>query len=159
MLLAILWYKPTQDGKNCVLPFGLVTTFDLLAFLLFLLQTHIYRWRGILTSDVEQGHLKARIDDASVRLAARDNGQVERRGPATTPETRRLQVVQGLGYDIDAINRSASNHRSVVDQPGWPTDGGRVDERLVGGRARESVREEAGRVNERFAAARVTGLL
>lgn len=101
----------------------------------------------------------ANIDNASMRLVARDNGQVERRDPAATLETRRLQVVRGLGYDIDAINRSGSNHRSVVGRSGWPTDGGGLDERLDDGGAGGSVREEVGGANERFAGAGVTGLL
>jgi hypothetical protein len=68
-LLAFLWYEPTQDGEQRVLPFALVTTVDLLALFIFLFQRQIGHWHDILTSDIEQGHLRVgSIDDALVTL-------------------------------------------------------------------------------------------
>jgi hypothetical protein len=68
-LLAILWYEPTQDGEQRVLPFALVTTVDLLALFVFLFKKQIGHWHDILILDIEQGHLKVGdIDDALVTL-------------------------------------------------------------------------------------------
>ena len=51
-LLAILWYEPTQDGGRRVLPFALVTTFDLLALFIFLSQRQIGHWHDIDGTEV-----------------------------------------------------------------------------------------------------------
>ncbi|KFZ04467.1 hypothetical protein V502_10127, partial [Pseudogymnoascus sp. VKM F-4520 (FW-2644)] len=57
LMLAILWYKPTQDGQHRSLSFAVVTSFDLFDALLFLFQRQIIRWRGALLPDIEQGHV------------------------------------------------------------------------------------------------------
>jgi hypothetical protein len=148
-LLAILWYEPTRDGEQRVLPFALVTTVDLLALFIFLFQRQIGHWHDILTSDIEQGHLRAgSIDDASVTLVGRGNEQVEHRdfgGRPDTPQSEIHQILmQASGYDIDAINSSGRdvgssgintvrwNPRSVVGQSGGPA-AGRFDQRWDGG--------------------------
>jgi hypothetical protein len=101
-LLAILWYEPTRDGEQRVLPFALVTTFDLLTLFIFLFQRQIGHWHDILTSDIEQGHLRAgSIDGASVTLEHRDFG-----ARPDTPQSEISQIQEELVYDIDAINRS-----------------------------------------------------
>jgi hypothetical protein len=152
-LLAILWYEPTRDGEQGVLPFALVTTVDLLALFIFLLQRQISHWHDILTSDIEQGHLRGRsIDDPLATLVSQGNEQVEHRnfgGRPDTPESEihQIQVMQESGYDIDGINHSGRdvsssagintirwNPRSVVGPFGGPAAGGRVfDQRLDGG--------------------------
>ena len=87
-LLAILWYEPTQDGEQRVLPFALVTTIDLLALFIFLFKKQIGHWHDILILDIEQGHLKAGdIDDASATLVDRSNAQVEHHNFSARPET------------------------------------------------------------------------
>lgn len=145
-LLAILWYEPTRDGAQCVLPFALVTTADLLALLIFLFNRQISHWHDVLTWDTEQGQ---DIDDASVTFVGRGNEHVERRDLGARPETpqselRRLQALQESGYDIDAINRLQRgtgssngidtiglNPRSVVGRSSGPAAGGRgFDPRL-----------------------------
>lgn len=143
-LLSILWYEPTRDGEQRALPFALVTTVDLLALSIFLFQRQIGRWHDILTSDVEQGHLKAGdIDDVSVTLVDQGNEQVEHRDFGARPETLQseihpYQLMQESGYGINVINGSRSNvdssisietvrlnPQSVVGRFGEPAAGGR----------------------------------
>jgi hypothetical protein len=89
-----------------------VTTFDLLDLLVFLFQRHIRRWHDILTSGIEQGNPRAEDRDAgSVELVGGSNEQVYHGNPSASPERsrneiHRLQVMQELGYDINALNRS-----------------------------------------------------
>ncbi|KAH8674855.1 hypothetical protein BGZ60DRAFT_404944 [Tricladium varicosporioides] len=126
-LLAILWFKPTQDGEQRVLPFAVVTAFDLLALFIFLFQRQIGHWHDILTSDIEQGHLRGENrNDASVALIGQDNEQVH---PGDPDEMHRLQIMHELGYDVNAINRSgrAVGDSTVFDsrskQPGIQVSG------------------------------------
>jgi hypothetical protein len=135
-LFAILWYEPTQDREQRVLPFAVVTTFDLLALLIFLFQRQIGRWHDILTSDIEQGHVRAGgLDGESATLVSQGNEQVEHRDVSARPETprseiRRRQVMQELGYDINAINRSGRDVGSSITRPNPRS----VDGRSGGGR-------------------------
>lgn len=91
-----------------------------------------------------------------------DNEQVELHGLAAKQETPRseigrLRVMRGLGYDIDAINRSGRdigssidsntvrvNPRSVVGGSGGPADARGFDERLDDGGVGGSVRRGVG---------------
>ena len=81
-LLAILWYKPTQDGEQRVLPFALVTTVDLLALFVILFKKQISHWHDIL----KQGHLKAGD------IESRGNEQVEHRDFGARPETPESEI-------------------------------------------------------------------
>jgi hypothetical protein len=111
-LLAILWYEPTRDGEQRVLPFVLVTTVDLLALFIFLLQRQIRHWHDILTSDIEQGRLRARsIDDPLATLVSQGNEQVEHPdfgGRPDTPESEihQIRVMRESGYNIRTIHPS-----------------------------------------------------
>ena len=153
-MLAILWYKPTQDGEQRVLPFAVVTAFDLLDLFIFLFQRKIGHWHDVLTSDVEQGHLKVETpDDASVALVGQDNEQVHHGNLSARPEPsqneiHRLRIMQELGYDINAVNRSGRavadsvdfDPRSAGEQSGIQVSGGRgfgqtLDGREAGGRS------------------------
>ncbi len=152
-LLAILWYKPIQDGEQRVVPFALVTAFDLLALFIFLFQRQIGHWHDIFTSDIEQAHLRAEsIDGASVTFVGQGSGQVEHRdfgARLDTPlgEIRRNQVMQDLDHDFNVVNRSRRdigssismdtirlNPRSVVGRSsGLAADGIGLDQGLDGG--------------------------
>jgi hypothetical protein len=135
LLLAILWYKPTQDGEQRVLPFALVTTFDLLALFVFLFKKQIGHWHGILISNIEQGHLKAgSVDDASVTLMGQGNEQVEHHDSGARPDTPRSEMRQ-----IQVMQ----NPRSVVGWSGGPAAGGRGFSQIL----------DSGETRRRFAGA------
>jgi hypothetical protein len=99
---------------------------------------------------MEQGHLRAEIpDDASVALVGRGNEQVHHGDIAIGPEPsrdeiRRLQIMQELGYDINAINRSGNSihfdtcsvgERSGIQAPGGRGFGQRLNGHEAGGRS------------------------
>jgi hypothetical protein len=116
-LLAVLWFKPIQDGEQRVLLFAVATTFDLLALLIFLLQRQIGYWHDILISDIEKGHLReGSFDDASNKHVGQGNEQTELRDFGTRPDILQSEIhefqVQGLNYDINAI--SARDVRSSI---------------------------------------------
>lgn len=133
----------------------MVTAFDLLDLFIFLFQRQIGHWHGILTSDIEQGHLRAEIpDDASVALVGRGNEHVHHGNLGARPEPsqneiRRLRIMQELGYDVNAINRSgravddsicfeshSAGQGSSIQAPGrgfdQRLDGGEAGERFAG---------------------------
>jgi hypothetical protein len=131
-----------------------VTTFDLLDLFIFLFQRQIGHWHDILTSDIEQGHLRVGTpDDASVALAGRDHEQVHHGDLSARPEPsqnemHRLRIMRELGYDMNAINRSGRavgdsvdfDPRSAGEQSGVQVSGGRgfgqtLDGREAGGRS------------------------
>ena len=139
-LLAILWYEPTRDGEQRVLSFALVTTVDLLALFIFLLQRQISHWHDILTSDIEQGHLRGRsIDEPLATLVSRGNEQVEHHNFGGRPDTPESEIHQIINAERDVsssagINTIRWNPRSVVGPFGGPAAGGRVfDQRLDSG--------------------------
>jgi hypothetical protein len=112
-LFAILWFEPTRVGEQRVLPLAIVTTFDLLALLIFLFRRQIGRLHANHASDIEQG-----------RTIAQDNEglgkeQVERRtadGKPETPPSERLQIqaMRNMGYDISAVNRCGRDFGSLI---------------------------------------------
>lgn len=114
-LLAILWFEPTRAGEQRVLPFALVTVFDLLALLIFLFQRQIGRWHVNLTSDIEQAHGGPGI------TTGKDKGQVRPRDAGAEPETpqteARLRVMDELGYDLRAVNRCGTGAGTLLTQP------------------------------------------
>jgi len=150
-LLAILWYEPTRDGEQRILPFALVTTVDLLTLLIFLFQRQIGHWHNILTSDIKQGHFRAgSIDDTFV---CQGNEQVRHPNFGARPDIPRSkirQIQEELVYDIDAVIHSGvdtigSNHRSIA---------GQFDRSAAGGRG-FGQRFDNGETSRRFAGAEV----
>lgn len=162
-MLAILWYKPTQDGEQRVLPFAVVTALDLLDLFIFLLQRQIGHWHDILTSDIEQGHPRAETPDEASVLVGRGNKQVHHRdlGARLEPsqnEMHRLRILQDINatnFD-DSICFDACNvgQRSGLQDPdrglNQRLDGGEAGERFPGAEVvtqqPESVGRDAGMV-------------
>lgn len=112
-VLAILWFEPNRAGEQRVLPFVLVTAFDLLALLVFLFQRQIDRWRVVLTPDIEQA--------CGAAGEVEGKGQESLRSAAAEPETpqteARLRVMDNLGYNVRAVNRAGLGAPSLLTRP------------------------------------------
>ncbi|KAL5344404.1 hypothetical protein ACLOAV_010664 [Pseudogymnoascus australis] len=110
LMLAILWYKPTQDGQHRSLSFAVVTSFDLFDALLFLFQRQIIRWRGALLPDIEQGHHGLSNNNcASMTPSGEGDEQTTPVTDKSPSELHRLQILKELGYNLSIARSSATS--------------------------------------------------
>ncbi|KFZ18718.1 hypothetical protein V501_01056 [Pseudogymnoascus sp. VKM F-4519 (FW-2642)] len=114
--------QPTQDGEQRVLPFALVTAFDLLDLLIFLFHQKISHWRDALIPDEEQGHpTPCGKHNPSIAQANTDVEQPQRSSVGETPEPsqseRRRQTLDELGYNISALHRAGRPVTSIASDP------------------------------------------
>ncbi|KFY64309.1 hypothetical protein V496_03340 [Pseudogymnoascus sp. VKM F-4515 (FW-2607)] len=114
--------QPTQDGEQRVLPFALVTAFDLLDLLIFLFQQKISRWRDALIPDAEQGHPRPYgKHNPSMTQENTDAEQPQRSPVSEMPEPseseRRRQTLDELGYNIGALHRAGRPVTSIASDP------------------------------------------
>lgn len=113
-MLAILWYKPTQDGPHRSLSFAVVTSFDLFDALLFLFQRQIIR----LLPDTEQGHVVLRGNDGTLMTPSGEGDKQAISGTEKSPsELRRLRILKELGYNYSALSRARSSATSIETYP------------------------------------------
>jgi len=119
-----------RDGEQRVLPFAVVTAFDLLALFIFLFKRQIGRWHKTCTSDIEQGHIRPEGIDDALATPGRGDEQREQDGLRAMPAIRGLPVMQDLGYDIPHPERNVSMDAETLrlGQPGGlAADGRRSD--------------------------------
>lgn len=117
-MLAILWYKPTQDGQHRSLSFAVVTSFDLFDALLFLFQRQIIRWRGVLIPDIEEGHVGLVNNNDALMTPSEGGDEQAIPGTEKSPsELRRLQILKELGYNYSAVSLARSSATSIETDP------------------------------------------
>lgn len=117
-MLAILWYKPTQDGQHRSLSFAVVTSFDLFDALLFLFQRQIIRWRGALLPDIEQGHHGLSNNNGASMTPSGEGDEQTTPGTDKSPsELRRVQILKELGYNYSALSLARSSATSIETDP------------------------------------------
>ncbi|KFY02071.1 hypothetical protein O988_02372 [Pseudogymnoascus sp. VKM F-3808] len=118
LVLAILWYKPTQDGQHRSLSFALVTSFDLFDALLFLFQRQIIRCRSVLSPDIEQEHIGLGHNDGALLASMGERDRQAKVGTARSPsELRRLQILKDIGYTYSAFNPAGMSTTTIETDP------------------------------------------
>lgn len=118
LVLAILWYKPTQDGQHRSLSFALVTSFDLFDALLFLFQRQIIRCRSVLSPDIEQENIGLDHNDGALLASMGERDKQAKVGTARSPsELRRLQILKDIGYTYSAFNPAGMSTTTIETDP------------------------------------------
>ncbi|KFY78757.1 hypothetical protein V499_02142 [Pseudogymnoascus sp. VKM F-103] len=118
LMLAILWYKPTQDGQHRSLSFAVVTSFDLFDALLFLFQRQITCWRGALLPDTEEGHVGLGNNNGALMTPSGEGEEQAIPGAEKSPsELRRLRILKELGYNYSALSLARSSATSIETDP------------------------------------------
>ncbi|KFY17818.1 hypothetical protein V492_00374 [Pseudogymnoascus sp. VKM F-4246] len=118
LVLAILWYKPTQDGQHRSLSFALVTSFDLFDALLFIFQRPIIRCRSLLSPDIEQENIGFDHNDGALMTSMGERDKQAKVGTARSPsELRRLQILKDIGYTYSAFNPAGVSTTTIETDP------------------------------------------